>query len=269
MKIWSIAAIAVTMAGYVGAAEEVSTKPATSAAEAEQEAKPLGSHVDAFGKVTSTHSCPMVGNGAPHMLVKLETEQGDTEIVDLGSAEDLKTSGIEPKEGKQLWVEGRVGKINDKFLIFAEHISESKMVDIARTDKLVEESIKHSDAKKDNGSATTAVNPTTEAAPPGAAKMETVAADAQMSSVDGTIVHTRRIAIEGEAEEHVLAKLDTHRGIAVVDLGIYSSIPEAVKICDGNRLFVTGAVGQLNEKPIIISKSVSNTGTETNTPITK
>ena len=38
----------------------------------------------------------------------------------------------------------------------------------------------------------------------------------QVRTVEGTVIHTRDIKIEGEPEEHVLAKLQTEGGIVVV-----------------------------------------------------
>jgi len=297
MKISSIATIAVFTAGFAFAVEDAPAKPVSHSA-AEQEGKPIGTPVETSGKIVSVHSCPMVGVPAPHMVVKIETEQGDTDIVDLGSAEELKTNGFEPKEGKQVWVDGRVGKINDKFLIVAERLTESKLMQISRTDGLTEETVKHANAgqagkdgaavpvandRKDvnpsqvreehkDGTAGQVVNDRNEAnqgktnndgRAPQAPKTETVAANQTPRTVEGTVMQTRRVRIEGEAEEHVLAKLQTQSGVAVVDLGVNASIPAAVGICEGRMLSVTGVVGQLNGKPIIVSSSVSNTSAGT------
>src|SRR4029077_1170881 len=108
MKILSIAAVAFAFTGIASAVEDSTAKPVPVSNQAEQEGKPVGTQVETSGKVVSMHSAPMVGLPDAHMLVKLETEQGDTEIVDLGSTAELKTSGIEPKQGQQLWIDGRV-----------------------------------------------------------------------------------------------------------------------------------------------------------------
>lgn len=271
MKIFSIATIAVVMSGFAYAAEEPAVKP-VSHTTAEQEGKPIGTPVETSGKVMSIHSVPMVGTTAPHTIVKIETEQGDTDIVDLGSAEELKTNGIEPKEGKQLWVDGRVGTINDKFLIVAERLSESKLVQITRTSDLTEETVKHADKVK-TGSNTTAdqttnerkdvnaTQPASEAKDPQAPKTETVDANQKARTVAGKVVHTRHVRIEGEADEHVIAKIQTESGIAVIDLGTCPAMPNNVNLTDGQTIFATGFVGQLNGKPIILADSVGNTST--------
>lgn len=255
MKIFSLASAAFALALFAGA-EEAPPKPTPDSAQAEQDGAPVGSPVQTAGKVISTHSCPMVGVDAPHMLVKIETEKGDTDIVDLGSTAELKTNGIEPKEGQKLWVDGRVGKVNDKFLIVAERLSESKLVTIARTSPLREETVKHAEARTEgSGAQETKVS---DAKDPKAPKTMSVDAGQQIRTVEGTVLRSRKVNIEGENGEHVIVKLQTENGTAVVDLGLCSAMPNLVDITDGKSIAATGYVGQLNGKPIILADSVGN-----------
>ncbi len=253
MKMFSIAAIAFAITGLAGAAEEPAVKPVAASTQAEQEALPVGSPIETSGKVTSIHSVPMVGISDPHMIVKLEDEQGAVDIVDLGATSVLKENGIEPKQGQQFWINGRVGKINDKFLIVAEQISESKLVTIERASHLREETVKHSEAQPVNTS--TVAKTGTD---PKAAKTETVDAGQKLRTVEGTVIHSRHVKIEGEAEEHVLAKIQTESGIAVIDLGTCPAMPNALDLTAGKMVVATGYVGQLNGKPIIMADSVGN-----------
>lgn len=252
MKILSIPAIAFVCAGLVGAAETPSEKPVPSSTQAEQEGAPVGSPVQTSGKVTSMHSLDLAGVSDPHMLVKLQNEQGDIDIVDLGPTSVLKTSGIEPKEGQQFWVDGQVGKINDKFLIVAERLSQSPLILIPRSAPLREETTKHAEARKDTP-ATQAVS-----SDKNAPKTETIDAGQQVRTVEGTVLHSKHMMIEGDANEHVLAKLQTEHGIAVIDLGTCQAMPNAIDLTVGKRLAATGYVGQLNGRPIILAESVGN-----------
>jgi hypothetical protein len=265
MRTLSVTFIALVFAGIAGAADEAASKPAESGTQAAQEAAPVGTPVYTSGKVTSMHSVPLVGIETPHIVVKLQTEQGDTEIVDLGSVAELKRNGIDPKEGQQLWVDGQVGQINGKFLIVAEVLSENKMMFIKQETPLSEESVKHANAGKDghdvNAVSSKSAPETKNAREPHAAKTETVNAGASAGerTVTGTVIHTLHVKIEGEADEHVLAKLQTPTGIAVVDLGTCPAMPNTVSLQEGQTVVTTGSVGELNGKPIIVANSVGNT----------
>lgn len=256
MRMFSLASAAFALALYAGA-EETTPKPTPDSAQAEQDGAPVGSPVQTAGKVISMHNCPMVGVSDPHTLVKIETEKGDTDIVDLGSTAELKTSGIEPKEGQKLWVDGRVGKVNDKFLIVAERLSESKLVLIARTSPLREETVKHAEARTE-GKGTQEAKAGTDTKDPKTPKTITVDAGQQIRTVEGTVMRSRKVNIEGETGEHVVVKLQTESGTAVVDLGLFSAIPNTVDLKEGNSIAATGYVGQLNGKPIIVADTVGN-----------
>jgi len=251
MRISSIVAVALfALAGIAGAVEEKAA-PADQGPESQ-----VGTPAQVFGKVVSMHSVPMVGSTDPHCVVKLESAPGDVEIVDLGSADELKNNGIDVKEGKQLFISGRVGKINSKPLVVAEIVSESKLISISRQGRLVEESTKHADARNADPKAQDSNQPV--AHDPKAPKAETVDANQQIRTVEGTVMHSRKVKIEGEANEHILAKLKTEQGIAVVDLGACTALPASVDLTEGKTIAATGVVGQLNGKPIILADSVGN-----------
>jgi len=254
MKMLSIAAIAVVFTGLNWAAEELAVKPIPTGTKAEQDGAPVGTAVQTAGKIASMHVCPMVGVSDPHMIVKIDTAEGDTDIVDLGSVAELKTSGIEPKQGQQLWVDGRVGKINDKFLIVAERLSESKLIMITRTTPLREETVKHAEARSDSKE----ITPSTEVKAP---KVVTVDPGQQVRTVEGSVIHTRHVKIEGETNDHMLAKVQTENGIVVLDLGNCDALPANVNLLAGQSLAATGFVGQLNGKPIILANSMGNLNT--------
>ena len=260
MKIANIVAVAAFIAtGAISAAEPCHAEDAkpqaappvqTSAQDAQ-----VGTTAQVFGKVISIHNVSMVGLTEPHVLVKLESAPGDVEIVDLGSAADLKTNGIEAHEGQQFWVEGRVGQINGKPLVVAEMVSESKLVSITRTAPLREESTKHADARKAEAGATPVV---ADAKSPTAPKTETVEEGQPPQMIQGSIIHTHRIRVEGEASEHMLAKVQTENGVVVLDMGSFSTLPAAVDLTEGKPIAVSGYVAHLNGKPIILAESVGN-----------
>lgn len=251
MKIFSIVAIAAwVVSGALTAAEVAPAKEGDQAAQ-------VGMLVQTCGKVVKTHSVQLVDIESPHVLAKIQTEQGDTDIVDLGTAEDLKANGIDPCEGKQLWVSGRIGRINDKELVVAENLSESKFVTIART-PLLKESEKHAAAR---GAGKDAAPVAGKDATPGAdGKASTVDTGMTARIIDGKVISTQKLKFDGEPEEHTLAKLQTELGIVVVDLGEASAIPK-VDLNEGQLIAVTGFVGHLNEKPIIVADMVGNLST--------
>ena len=247
---FAIAALVVSVAVQAAQQDECNAASPEKAAAAGDQAPQVGVPTETSGKVTSLHTVNLVGMAAPHVMAKILTEEGETDIVDLGMAADLKSGGIEPREGQQLWISGRVGRINDKFLVVAENISESNLVTITRTAPLREESEKHAAARGEG---------------PGAAsqtfskenKTESTDAGMQVRTVEGTVIDVHNFKIEGRAEEHTLAKLRTEAGIVVVDLGATAMLPN-VNLAAGQLVAASGLVGHLNSKPIIVAKSVGN-----------
>jgi hypothetical protein len=273
MRILSVVAIAAfVVTGAARAADDSVTalEKAPLTSQPDQQDFQVGSPAQVFGKVVSIHNCNLVGMTDPHMLVKLESAPGEIEVVDLGSTAELKSNGIEPKEGQQFWVDGRVGTINGKFLVVAERLSESKLVSISRQASLREQTTKqHTDAHADaeakdandgkaaktgNSDAVAGIDAKDAKAP----KTETIEPGNQVRSIEGTVVHTCRVKIEGEANVHVLAKVQTESGIVVLDLGVCSTMPDTLDLTEGKSIAASGFVGHLNGKPIILAESVGN-----------
>ena len=259
MKILSVVAIAAFVFTGVAGAEDVKLAaseplPPTASQPSEQDVQ-VGSSAQVFGKVVSVHTCNMVGMSDPHVLVKLESAPGDVEVVDLGSAAELKSNGIEPHQGQQFWVDGQVGKINGKPLVVAETVSESKLVYITRQAPLREETTKHADARHAEAGTATQV---TDVKDVKAEKTETADAGQQVRTIEGTVVHTKRVRIEGETNEHILAKVQTESGIVVLDLGTCATMPNDVDLTAGKSIAASGVVGHLNGKPVILAESVGN-----------
>ena len=226
MKMLSIATLAFAFMSLFTTAEDV--KPAVNV--------PLGTPIQTAGKVSSMHCCAMTGMTDTHTLVKLETAQGATDIIDLGPTAELKSNGIEPKEGQQFTVVGRVGKINDTYLIVVEKMTEPKAMTMSHM----------MDMKDGKGGMAMG------------AKMEGMDANHACCTVEGTVLSTLKVKMDGEPEEHFVSKIQTDKGIAVVDLGCCSALPDTVKLTEGQNLAATGFVGELNGKPIIMADSCGN-----------
>jgi hypothetical protein len=255
-----VAAAAIVVTGLAGAAEgDIATSDATApvAHPVEQDIQ-IGATASVFGKVISLHNCSMVGMTEQHVLAKLESAPGDVEIVDMGTVGELKSDGIEPKQGQQFWIEGRVGAINSKPLVIAERVSESKIVIITRQAPLREETTKHAEAQHNQQVDAGSLPLTTDAKDPKAPKTETADAGEKVLLIAGNVIHTRHVSIEGESFQHVLAKVQTENGIVVLDLGTCSTLPANVDISDGRAIAASGVVGHLNGKPVLLAESVGN-----------
>ena len=270
MKILSIVAMsAMVLTGFARAADQAAATadpvpntnpivPGTPPVPPTENEMTVGAPAEVFGKVIGMHSCTLVGVADPHLLVKLESAPGDVDIVDLGSTAELKANGIEPKEGQTFWVDGRVGKVNGKPLVVAETVSESKLVTINHQALRVE-TTKHADARQADGNA--APNPAQAPAQdkgPNVPKTETVDAGQDIRTIDGVVLHSRHVRIEGESFEHVMAKVQTDNGVVVLDLGTCSALPASVDLTVGKSIAASGYVGRLNGKPIIMAESVGN-----------
>jgi len=254
MKILNVLSVAaIIFSGATWAADDKVAAADAPVAKTAQDT-PIGTPAQVFGKIVSLHKCELVGMKEPHIIVKLESAPGDVEVVDLGSAAELKTNGIEPREGQFLSVEGKVGSINGKPLVVAESLSESKMIYVTRQGSLKEESTqKHAEGHEaDKGSAPRV------ARDPSAAKTLTSDGDTQVRVIEGTVINTRRVKIENDSNEHILAKVQTDNGIVVLDLGVCSGMPANVDLTEGKLIAASGYVGHLNGKSIIIADSVGN-----------
>ncbi len=75
--------------------------------------------------------------------------------------------------------------------------------------------------------------------------------------VAGKISDTKELSIEGQKEDHVLAKIETmHGNTVVVDLGPRKTMPN-VSLNNGAELAVFGTVGRLNGFPLIIAEKAA------------
>lgn len=225
----------------------------------------IGADAQVSGKIVSIHTTTLVGMNDPHILVKLESAPGDVDVVDLGSAAELKTQGIEPRMGQFFSIDGRVGSINGKPLVVAEMLSESKMIFVTQQGSLNEETTQKPVAGTDAGlpakdAPRTPRDPNDPKviADRAAPKTLTVDADQQVRVVEGVVINTRRVKIENDSNEHMLAKIQTDNGIVVLDLGVCSMIPATLDLSEGKTIAASGFVGHINTRPIIVADSVGN-----------
>lgn len=217
----------------------------------------LGMRAEASGKITGVREVEMVNKDDKHMIIKLLGDDGETDIVDLGAADELKAGGIDPKEGSSLFVHGRIGKLNDRMVLVAESVSNTKMLKLSRHSGLREETQKHAEKRGATGEgAATADAPAEGNAKNIAPKKVSVDAGMQSRTVDGVILGSRKVKVEND-EEHQLVKIQTEGGVAVVDLGPVSKMPQ-VDLTDGKLIAASGMVGKMNDRPIIFADSVGN-----------
>ena len=232
-------------------AEDVTTIKANAETTNGQTPAAIGSRAEASGKIISVKTIDLAGMAEDHVFAKLKGDDGEVDIIDLGNAAELKAAGLDPKEGQQLFVSGRIGRINDKEMIMAEAVSESKLVSITRKNKLREESQKHADKRQAEGGAdTTAVK---------SERKETVDTT-QVKTVEGVVMNSRKLMVEGQKEEHMIVKLQSDEGIVILDLGPVSSLPK-VDLSENQSIAATGFVGSINDKPLIVADSVGNLST--------
>jgi len=236
MKLLSLIAAAVFAAGMANAVDDAKAAPTDG--KDQQQMEKLGGHISFNGKVTGTYEASMTGGGAAHLMAKLQADDGDLEIVDMGASDDLKSNGLDVSKGKLLFVEGRLGNVNGKTVLFAHCISESKIVSIQHHRS-------QPGASKTGETASGATN---------------VNADGQemLQTVEGVIVKTKELQYEGQTDPHLLVKLKTDAGLVIADLGSKSAVPGNVNVDENQWLVVTGYCSKLNGKPIIYADGIGN-----------
>lgn len=256
MRLFSIAAVACMLVlSGVYAADKEADKPKGDAS-ANDESQ-LGMRAEASGKITGVREVDMVAAGEKHTIIKLLGDDGETDIVDLGSAEELSKGGIDPKEGGSLFVHGRIGKLNDRMVLVAESVSNTKMLKLARQSSLREETQKHAEQRGATGAAAPSAADATASDKNIAPKKVSVDAGMQSRTVDGIVKGTRKVKVENDTEEHMLVKVQTESGIAVVDLGPISRLPQ-VDLSEGKKIAASGMVGKMNDRPMIFADSIGN-----------
>lgn len=215
-----------------------------------------GSQVMVAGKVTATHLCPM-DTGLNHMVVKIKGDDGEFDLVDLGTAESLKETGLEPKEGQTLYISGRLGKLNDKVCVMAETISESNFITVDRRLMRRGARMEKAAAELDRRAANEPSDKKAADHSLGDHKKGGVAEnEPDFHLVEGRIESTRGVKIEGQSEERLFVRLSTDNGIVVVDLGDKSKVKVDVSV--GQSLAAAGFVYTLNDRPFIRAHAVGN-----------
>lgn len=254
MRLFSIAAVACMLVlSAVNAADRTEAEKPKGDASANDESQ-LGMRAEASGKITAVREVEMVNAGEKHTIIKVLGDDGETDIVDLGSSDELKAGGIDAKEGGSLFVHGRIGKLNDRMVLVAESVSNSKMLKLARHASLREESQKHAEKRGATGEATADSTSNEKNIAP---KKVSVDAGMQSRTVDGTVIGTRKVKVESGSEEHMLVKVQTESGVAILDLGPASKVPQ-VDLSEGKKIASSGMVGKMNDRPMIFAETIGN-----------
>lgn len=102
-------------------------RPATEARRSGSQAAPLqraGQRRVVEGTIARSKQVGVKGGRAQHAVVLLRTGGGRSAVVDLGPVEALRDSGIRVESGMQLQAAGRVRRVGDRAVLFADRVKQ-------------------------------------------------------------------------------------------------------------------------------------------------
>ena len=185
--------------------------------------------------------------GAPqrHVVAEVMLDTGRRLTVDLGTPQDLGNRKL--TAGQRLNITGRVGRIDDRFALFAQKVQtngQSFVIDRASQRRMRETRGQGQQiaGRRQSG--------------PARQVSQGQTPRIQNRTVRGTIADRRDLSLRGQQDQHALVKLQTTAGpILVVDLGPRNKL-QGVDLSKGKRISVTGSAGRVNAKPVLVARRV-------------
>lgn len=86
------------------------------------------------GRVIDKREVKLQGQDQKHVLVKLRTSRGQTALIDLGAAGGEALKDLKPENGEFVTAIGRMGRVNGRPVLVADHVAEVLTIDRPRRD---------------------------------------------------------------------------------------------------------------------------------------
>jgi hypothetical protein len=217
------------------------------------------------GNIQSIKAVPVKGERDKHVLAKIETRQGDTIVLDLGPASNLRRQGTSLRQGQHIEATGREGRMNDRPILIVDRLVGDNMVTIVRWDQqqqrqdrarrqqdqqrqrnLMQDQQRRQDQRRRMQDQQRQRQQQDQ--------RRQQAQSPRRGTWSGDIQSIKAVPVKGDKEKHVLAKIETDQGKTVVcDLGPISNLRrQQTKLDKGQRVEATGQEGRMNGLPILV-----------------
>lgn len=184
------------------------------------------------GRVVELRTLQVQGQQDQQVIATIRTQQGQTVLVDLGSAPNFRDQNIQVQQGDQISLQGYQATHQGQPLIVATQFQtqQGQQVQLDQGQR---------QAQQVYG-------------------IERGQQQMQQGLISGRVTDARDVQIEGVSNEHRLVRLQTREGRqVVVDLGPEDQLND-LSVQQGDWLAVRGQIGQINNRPVIFAQQVAN-----------
>lgn len=181
------------------------------------------------GQVTKMKRVNIKGTDTQHQVVMLRTQQGGRVIADLGPAQNV--SNLNIRQGTQLSVRGKVGRVSDRPVLFASQVrTDGRTVQISRPESRQQLA-------------------QTRGMPSGKSRQ-----------ITGQVMKQKEVNIAGTDMSHKVVLLQTQKGQQVaVDLGPTDNL-QNIDLQRGEQITVTGKPAKVSQKFVILAQQLKADG---------
>lgn len=226
------------------------------------------------GRLVGLREVKLRGEKQPHVLAKLQTRDGRTVVVDLGTRQDVR--GMRFARNQELSAMGPAGRINGKPVIVADKFRDLSRrnqptitivriipIDVARQRQAHARSRQQQQQTGQQGQARArgfnGAQGSTQAQLPGWHPDISSQRQTQARLVNGRVTDKREVSIKGQSQKHLLVKIQTPRGrTALLDLGTANNASlKDVNLNKGEFISAIGRMGRINGRPVLVADHVA------------
>lgn len=178
--------------------------------------------------------------GESHLLAKIVGTDGEPFVLDLGSVDELRRTGVRLRGGQNLQASGTSGRaaMGERLIVvdrFRADDGPIVIVGVPRNARHGEQGLSVGQRAQHRRSGPRGV------------------------LVQGTVAGTRDVDLQGSDDTHRLVKLATPEGrTVVVDLGEADALGDDLTIEQGEQLAIIGRIGRVNGRPVIFATHVAD-----------
>jgi hypothetical protein len=234
-----------------------------------------GRQVELRGQVLSTSTATV--EGRQHTLARVRTDRGNVLSVDLGTGE----LDFELRQGMTIQATGPLGQHQNQPTVFARTVraqDETFILDQPRRPRPGEQPrlMGQPPRPQDRMTPPGQQRQQDRVQPPGLQRQqERFQQDTdrpEQLTVQGTLLDARLVNLQGEADRHVLAKVQTQEyGTMIIDLGPHQQVRQQlsqkqVRLRSGQDLTLSGVPGRINDRPVLMAQRLETADTAVELP---
>jgi hypothetical protein len=214
------------------------------------------------GKVKSSREFSIQGRRQPHLLAKIETQQGKTVVIDLGPAQRLSQQNREVSEGDQVRARGESGRINGYPVLIVDRLVGDNQVTVIRSTMSQRDQQRRSTTRADRGQQQRGQMNRSYRQQQDHWQRQADQRQRNRVKMTGKLVDLRGVNVKGINEQHRLGLLELEDGRrVVVDFGADQNIGNDLKLNRNEKIIVEGRKGRVNDRPVIFAERIADIAT--------